>query len=53
MGQFHARLLARPDSSKMTAKCACMRKLLLILHAMVVTDTKFDPNHKSEKTSKK
>ncbi len=53
MGRFHARLLARPDSSKMTAKCACMRKLLLILHAMVVTNTRFDPDHKSEKNFKK
>ena len=47
--EFHARMLARPDSSKMTAKCACMRKLLLILHAMVMRDEKFDPNYKSEK----
>ena len=47
--EFHARMLAKPDSSKMTAKCACMRKLLLILHAMVMRDEKFDPNHKSEK----
>ena len=49
LGEFHARMLAKPDSSKMTAKCACMRKLLLILHAMVMRDEKFDPNYKSEK----
>ena len=47
--EFHARMLAKPDSSKMTAKCACMRKLLLILHSMVMRDEKFDPNYKSEK----
>lgn len=51
--EFHARMLAKPDSSKMTAKCACMRKLLLILHAMVMRDEKFDPNYKSEKIIKK
>lgn len=50
--ELHARLLARPESSKMTAKCACMRKLLLILHAMVVNDAIFDPQHKSQKKVK-
>ena len=49
---LHERLLSRPKSSKMTAKCACMRKLLLILHAMVVSDTTFDPNHQSVKNIK-
>ena len=53
LAQFRERLLARPDSSKMTARCACMRRLLLILHAMVVTNTKFDPNHESGKNFKK
>jgi len=53
LGRFRDRLLARPESSKMTAKCACMRKLLLILHAMVVTGTPFDPDYKSEKKIKK
>ena len=52
MGMLRDRLLARPDSSKMTARCACMRKLLLILHAMVVTGTRFDPDYKPEKRCK-
>ena len=52
LGRFHGRLLARPDSSRMTAKCACMRKLLLILHAMVVNGARFDPDYKSEKRCK-
>ena len=52
LGELHARLLARPESSKMTAKCACMRKLLLILHAMVVNGAKFDPNYKVQKNIK-
>ena len=52
LGELRARLLAKPKSRKMTARCACMRKLLLILHAMVVNDTKFDPNHKVQKNIK-
>lgn len=50
--RFRERLLARPESSKMTAKCACMRKLLLILHAMVVNGTPFDPDYTPEKKFK-
>lgn len=53
MGEFHRRMLEKPNSSKMSAKCACMRKLLLILHAMVVNETDFKPDYKSEKIIKK
>jgi transposase len=53
MGEFHRRMLEKPNSSKMSAKCACMRKLLLILHAMVVNETDFRPDYKSEKIIKK
>ena len=53
MGEFHRRMLEKPDSAKMSAKCACMRKLLLILHAMVVNETDFMPDYKSEKKIKK
>ena len=53
MGKFHKRMLEKPNSSKMSAKCACMRKLLLILHAMVVNGMDFNPNYESEKNMKK
>lgn len=53
MEHLRERLLARPESSKMTAKCACMRRLLLILHAMVVNGTPFDPDYESKKTIRK
>lgn len=53
MAEFHERMLSKPDSSKMSAKCACMRKLLLILHAMVVNGTDFNPNYEAEKRLKK
>ncbi len=49
MNEFHARMLAKPNSSKKTARCACMRKLLLILHAMVVNDSDYIPGYKPEK----
>lgn len=52
MGELHKRLLAKPNSTKMRAKCACMRKLLLILHAMVVNEMDFRPDYKSEKKLK-
>ena len=45
MASFHERLLHRPNSSKMTAKCACMRKLLLILRGIVVSGKEYDPHH--------
>lgn len=52
MAEFHQRMLCKPESSKMGARCACMRKLLLILHAMVVNERDFDANYKSEKIVK-
>ena len=53
MGEFHKRMLEKPNSSRMSAKCACMRKLLLILHAMVVNGMDFNPNYESEKKMEK
>ena len=41
--EFHQRLMAR-GKKKMTARCACMRKMLLMLRAMVVHKTPFDEN---------
>ncbi len=52
MGEFHRRMLEKPNSGKMSAKCACMRKLLLILHAMVVNETDFSQDYNSEKILK-
>ena len=49
MNEFHRRMLAKPNSSKKTARCACMRKLLLILHAMVLNDSDYVPGYKPEK----
>jgi len=40
---FHQRLIAR-GKKKMTARCACMRKMLLMLRSMVVHKTPFDEN---------
>lgn len=45
--EFHQRLIAR-GKKKMTARCACMRKMLLMLRAMVVHKMPFN-----EKFSKK
>jgi transposase len=45
MGEFHERMLKKPDSSKKGARCACMRKLLLILRGIVVSKKTYDPNH--------
>ena len=45
--EFHQRLIAK-GKKKMTARCACMRKMLLMLRSMVVHKTPFD-----EKFSKK
>ena len=42
---FHERMLSKSDSSKMSARVACMRKLLLILRGMVVSKKPYDPNH--------
>lgn len=47
MDAFHQRMLAKPDSSKMSAKVACMRKLLLMLRGIVVSGKAYDPNHVS------
>lgn len=49
MAEFHQRILAKDNSSKMTAKTACMRKLLLVLRGIVVSGTPFDPKHVSKK----
>ena len=45
MAAFHGRMLSKQDSSKMSARVACMRKLLLVLRGMVVSGKPFDPNH--------
>ena len=47
MAAFHQRMLTKPDSSKMSARVACMRKLLLILRGVVVSGKAYDPNHVS------
>ncbi len=41
--EFHQRLITR-GKKKMTARCACMRKMLLMLRSMVVHKTPFDEN---------
>ena len=41
--EFYQRLVAK-GKKKMTARCACMRKMLLILRAMVVHKMPFDEN---------
>lgn len=41
--EFYQRLIAK-GKKKMTARCACMRKLLLMLRSMVVHKTPFDEN---------
>ena len=46
---FHERMLAKTESSRMSAKVACMRKMLLILRGIVVSGAPFDPNHISVK----
>lgn len=43
------RLLARENSRKMTARCACMRKLLLIIKGVVDSGTPYDPNFQQKK----
>ena len=49
MKEFHERMLSKPNSSKMSARVACMRKLLLVLRGIVVSGKDFDPNHVSKK----
>lgn len=41
--EFYQRLLAK-GKKKMTARCACMRKMLLMLRSMVVHQKTFDEN---------
>ena len=41
--EFHQRMITK-GKKKMTARCACMRKMLLMLRAMVVHKTPFDEN---------
>ena len=43
--EFHQRLIAQ-GKKKMTARCACMRKILLMLRAMVVHKTPFNEDFK-------
>ena len=47
MAAFHQRMLKKPDSSKMSARVACMRKLLLILRGIVVSGKAYDKKHVS------
>jgi len=53
MSEFYKRMLAKSDSSKMSARCACMRKLLLILHGMVVNGCDFNPDYKPKNSLEK
>ena len=41
--EFHQRFICK-GKKKMTARCACMRKMLLILRSMVVHHTPFNEN---------
>jgi len=47
MAEFHERMLGKDESSKMSARTACMRKLLLILRGIVVSGKPFEKNHVS------
>ena len=47
MAAFHKRMLSKSDSSKMSARVACMRKLLLVLRGIVVSGKPFEANHVS------
>ena len=44
LNSMYDRLIAK-GKSKMTARCACMRKLLLILRAMVVNNKPYEENY--------
>lgn len=48
VASLHERLLRRPNSTRMTAKCACMRKLLMIIRGVVVSGKPFDQGHVPE-----
>ena len=41
--EFHQRLISK-GKKKMTARCACMRKMLLMLRSMVIHNTPFNEN---------
>ena len=47
------RLDAQENSSKMRSRCACMRKLLLICRAVVVSGRPYDKKYNQEKSSQK
>ena len=47
--EMRERLLARENSCKMTARCACMRKLLLIVKGVVDSGVPYDPNYQQKK----
>lgn len=48
MAQFREKILTRSEtSSKMTAVCACMRKLLMLLRGIVVSGVPFNPEYVS------
>lgn len=49
LAAMQSRLLARPESNKMSARCACMRKQLMILRGVVVSGKPFDKNFNSAK----
>lgn len=49
MAEFHEKMLSKPNSSRMGARVACMRKLLLVLRGIVVSGKSFEPNHVSVK----
>lgn len=50
--ELRERLLARENSCKMTAKCACMRKLLLIMKGVVDSGVPYDPDYQQKKQEK-
>lgn len=49
LASMRERLLARENTSKMTARCACMRKFLLIIKGVVESGIPFDPNYSQRK----
>ena len=49
---FYDRLLTGTGKSKKTARCACMRKILLTLRAMVISGKEFDPDYQNKKANR-
>ena len=49
---MHDRLVKK-GKTPLTARCACMRKMLLILRSMVLNNTEFDENHEVAKITTK